>query len=87
LLTLRARRVTGFPTFAAVGRVGIGSVVAASVAGLVMFVLQLQFAESVVASLLAIVVAAAAGGFVFAVLVGRLVGVSLWALVGRGGNG
>ncbi len=87
MLTLRTRRVTGYPTFAAVGRVGIGSVVAASVAGLVMFVLQLQFAESVVASLLAIVVAAAAGGVVFAVLVGRLVGVSLWALVGRGDHG
>jgi putative peptidoglycan lipid II flippase len=87
LLTLRARRVTGFPTTASIGRVGVGSLVAASAAGVVMFGLQLQFGESFAASLTAIVVAAVAGGAVFAVLVGRLVGVSLLTLVGRGSDG
>ena len=87
LLTLRARRVTGSPTFAAIGRVGIGSLVAATVSGLVMFVLQLQFAETFAASLLAIAVAAIAGAVVFVGLVGHLVGVSLWSLVGRGSRG
>lgn len=86
LLTVRARRVTGFPTVAAIGRVGVGSLVSASVAGLVMFALQVQFGESFGASLVAIVVAASAGAAVFALLVGRLVGVSLWALVGRGAS-
>jgi adenine/guanine phosphoribosyltransferase-like PRPP-binding protein len=52
-----------------------------------MFGLQLQFGESFAASLTAIVVAAVAGGAVFAVLVGRLVGVSLLTLVGRGSDG
>jgi putative peptidoglycan lipid II flippase len=87
LLTLRARRVTGFPTVASIGRVGVGSLAAASAAGVVMFGLQLQFGESFGASLAAIVVGAAAGGAVFAVLVGRLVGVSLLTLVGRGSHG
>jgi putative peptidoglycan lipid II flippase len=83
LLTLRVRHVTSVPTWSSIGRLGIGSVVAATISGLVMFVVQQPFAEDRWGSVLALVVASAAGALVFALGAATFAGVRPSTLVRR----
>ena len=84
LLTWRSRAVTGYPTRRSVGRLGVGSVVAAVAAGAVMWAGQALLPPTRLGSLLAIVVCGVVGVGVFLAVVGTLAGVSVTALVKRG---
>lgn len=83
VLTLRVRTVTGAPSWGSLGRLGIGSAVAAVASGAVMMVVQHQFATDRAASALAIVVAGACGVLVFLLVAPPLTGVRLAALLRR----
>jgi hypothetical protein len=85
VLTLRVRTVTGAPSWGSLGRLGIGSAVAAVASGAVMLVVQHQFATDRASSALAIVVAGACGVLVFLLVAPPLTGVRLSALLRRSG--
>ena len=86
LLTWRTRQVTGYPTTASMGRLGIGSVGAAVVAGWAMFLLASRFDHSRWPSLLAIVAAGAVGLVVFVLCIGVFAGLRPRNLLGRAGG-
>jgi len=83
VLTLRVRTVTGAPSWGSLGRLGVGSAVAAVASGAVMLVVQHQFATDRASSALAIVVAGACGVLVFLLVAPPLTGVRLAALLRR----
>ena len=85
VLTLRVRTVTGAPSWGSLGRLGIGSAVAAVASGAVMLVVQHQFATDRASSALAHVVAGACGVLVFLLVAPPLTGVRLSALLRRSG--
>jgi putative peptidoglycan lipid II flippase len=85
VLTLRVRTVTGAPSWGSLGRLGIGSAVAAVASGAVMLFVQHQFATDRASSALAIVVAGACGVLVFLLVAPPLTGVRLSALLRRSG--
>jgi putative peptidoglycan lipid II flippase len=76
LLTLRVRSLTGAPSWAAIGRLGAGAVVAAVGSGAVMLQVQRLFGTDRVQSVAAIATSALAGLFVFMVLARPLTGVA-----------
>lgn len=84
LLTLRARALTGAPSWNRIGRPGASSVLAAVAAGAVMLVVQSAFDTSRLASVAAIVVAGGAGIVVFLAVVRGVGGVRPASLIGRG---
>jgi putative peptidoglycan lipid II flippase len=83
VLTLRVRTVTGAPSWGSLGRLGIGSAVAAVASGAAMMVVQHQFATDRTSSALAIVVAGTCGVLVFLLVAPPLTGVQLAALLRR----
>lgn len=83
VLTLRVRTVTGAPSWGSLGRLSIGSAVAAVASGAVMMVVQHQFATDRASSALAIVVAGTCGVLVFLLVAPPLTGVRLAALLRR----
>ncbi|MFZ4810658.1 MAG: lipid II flippase MurJ [Ilumatobacteraceae bacterium] len=87
LLTARARRVTGAPTWSAVGRLTIGSGVAAAVAAAAMLIVQRPFGTARIDEAAAILVAGTVGVLVFVALIGPLAGVDVRALRRRGAVG
>lgn len=87
LLTWRAHQLTGYPTRRSMGRLGVGSLAAAVVAGVVMFGVGHRFDHTRLASLAAIVVAGFVGAGVFVGCVGVFTGVRPRTLVGKAGGG
>ena len=87
LLTWRAHQLTGYPTRRSIGRLGVGSLAAAVVAGVVMFGVGQWFDHTRLASLSAIVVAGCVGAVVFVGCVGVFTGVRPRTLVGKAGGG
>ncbi|MEX1106881.1 MAG: lipid II flippase MurJ, partial [Ilumatobacteraceae bacterium] len=83
VLTLRVRQVTGSPSWASLGRLSIGSAVAAVASGAVMAVVQHQFATDRASSAAAIVVAGTCGVAVFLLVAPPLTGVRVSALLRR----
>ncbi len=84
VLTIRCRSLTGYPTWTSIGRLTIGSLIAAGAAGALMFALQSAFDSSRWSSLAAIVVAGAAGAVVFVGLLALLAGVRPGSLLVAG---
>ena len=80
LLTVRVRTLTGAPSWRALGRLSVGSAVAAAASGIVMVSIVQLFASDRWASLAAIVAAGAAGLVVFVALAPPMSGVRLSAL-------
>jgi putative peptidoglycan lipid II flippase len=87
LLTWRAHQLTGYPTRRSIGRLGVGSLAAAVVAGVVMFGVGQWFDHTRLASVAAIVVAGCVGAVVFVACVGVFTGVRPRTLAGRAGGG
>ena len=87
LLTWRAHQLTGYPTRRSMGRLGVGSLAAAVVAGVVMFGVGQWFDHTRLASLAAIVVAGCIGAGVFVACLGVFTGVRPRTLVGKAGGG
>lgn len=83
VLTVRVRRVTGAPSWGSLGRLGIGSAVAAVASGAVMVGVQHQFGTDRGSSALAIVVAGTIGVLLFLLLAPPLTGVRPSALLRR----
>lgn len=82
-LTVRARTITGAPSWSAMGRLGLFSLVAAGVSGVLMALVQRGFATDRVGSLLAIVASAVLGSVAFAALVGAFTGLTPRSLLAR----
>lgn len=76
LLTLRVRSLTGAPSWASVGRLGAGAVVAAVCSGVVMLQVQRLFGTDRFSSLAAIVVSGVVGLVVFLAAARPLTGVT-----------
>lgn len=87
LLTWRAHQLTGYPTRRSIGRLGVGSLAAAVVAGVVMFGVGQWFDHTRLASVAAIVVAGCVGAVVFVACIGVFTGVRPRTLAGRAGGG
>jgi peptidoglycan biosynthesis protein MviN/MurJ (putative lipid II flippase) len=88
LLTWRVRVTTGSPRWRPTGKVTTAAVLAASVAGVVMLVVQAPFGSGRTASLAAIVTAGSVGVVVFGAIVAALTGIRPAALLrlGRGAS-
>jgi putative peptidoglycan lipid II flippase len=83
LITIRVHQQTGAPRWSSLGRLGLGSALAAVISGVAMWLVKDQFGTTRLPSLLAIAVGAVVGGAIFVAAVALLAGVRPSTLLRR----